>query len=191
LRQSRYIETSALGDEGIRGETLITSGTANLHLGDYTLTSITGYSWFDSAMINGFDQTLPGGGQTTNSTYNSYPEKFDQFSQEIRLTSPAGKPIEFIVGAYYDTSDYHLDQFGGFNINNSALTYFGLLHTFFDQQTESYSLFGQSTWNATDTLRFIGSLRYTHTTKEATFDGERIYGPYNLRPLTQAEGKRS
>lgn len=190
LRQSRFIQTSALGEEGIRGETLIMSGTANLSLGDYTLTSITGYSWFDSAMINGFDQTLPTGGQTTNSTYNSYPEKFDQFSQEIRLTSPAGKPIEFIVGAYYDTSDYHLDQFGGFNINNSALNYFGLLHTFFDQQTESYSLFGQATWNATDTLRFIGSLRYTNTTKEATFDGERIYGPYNLRPLTQAQGKR-
>lgn len=191
LRQTRFLETSALGQEGIRGETLNASGTANFQLGDYSLTSITGYSWFDSAMINGFDQTLPAGGQTTNSVYNSYPENFDQFSQEVRLSSPTGRPIEFIIGAYYDTSDYHLDQFGGFNINNSALKYFGLLHTFFDQQTESYSLFGQSTWNATDALRFIGSLRYTNTTKEATFDGERIYGPFNLRPLTQAQGKRS
>ncbi|WP_432770193.1 MAG: TonB-dependent receptor [Sphingopyxis sp.] len=192
LRQDRFLEDAALGEEGIRGETLIASATANLQLGDYTLTSITGYSWYDSAMVNGFDQTLPNppGGVTTNSTYNSYPENFDQFSQEIRLASPAGQPIEFIVGAYYDTSDYHLDQFGGFNINNSALTYFGLLHTFFDQQTESYSAFGQATWNATEALRFIGSLRYTRTMKEATFDGERIYGPYNLRPLTQAQGKR-
>jgi len=192
LRQDRFLETSALGEEGIRGETLIASGTANLHLGDYTLTSITGYSWFDSAMINGFDQTLPNppGGVTNNSTYNSYPEKFDQFSQEIRLASPTGQPLEFIVGAYYDTSDYHLDQFGGFNISNPTLTYFGLLHTFFDQKTESFSVFGQSTFNATDSLRLIGSLRYTHTKKEATFDGERIYGPYNLRPLTQAQGKR-
>lgn len=192
LRQSRFLEDSALGEEGIRGETLIASATANLQLGDYTLTSITGYSWFDSAMVNGFDQTLPNppGGVTTNSVYNSYPENFDQFSQEIRLASPTGQPIEFIVGAYYDTSDYHLDQFGGFNINNSALNYFGLLHTFFDQQSESYSVFGQATWNATDALRFIGSLRYTHTTKEATFDGRRVYGPFNLRPITQAEGKR-
>ena len=191
LRQTRFLENSALGQEGIRGETLNASGTANFQFGDYTVTSITGYSWFDSAMINGFDQTLPAGGQTTNSVYNSYPENFDQFSQEVRLSSPTGRPIEFIIGAYYDTSDYHLDQFGGFNINNSVLKYFGLLHTFFDQQTESYSLFGQSTWNATDALRFIGSLRYTHTSKEATFDGERIYGPFNLRPLTQAQGKRS
>ena len=191
LRQTRFLENSALGQEGIRGETLNASGTANFQFADYTVTSITGYSWFDSAMINGFDQTLPAGGQTTNSVYNSYPENFDQFSQEVRLSSPTGRPIEFIIGAYYDTSDYHLDQFGGFNINNSVLKYFGLLHTFFDQQTESYSLFGQSTWNATDALRFIGSLRYTHTSKEATFDGERIYGPFNLRPLTQAQGKRS
>jgi len=190
LRQTRFLEDSALGEESIRGETLNISGTANVQLGDYTLTSITGYSWFDSAMINGFDQTLPGGGVTTNSVYNSYPEKFDQFSQEIRLLSPTGRPLEFIVGAYFDKSDYHLDQFGGFNIDNSALTYFGLLHTFFDQKTESYSVFGQATWNATDALRFIGSLRYTHTKKEATFDGERIYGPFNLRPITQAQGKR-
>lgn len=192
LRQDRFLEDSALGEEGIRGETLIASATANLQLGDYTLTSITGYSWFDSAMVNGFDQTLPNppGGVTTNSVYNSYPENFDQFSQEIRLSSPTGQPLEFIVGAYYDTSDYHLDQFGGFNINNSALNYFGLLHTFFDQQSESYSVFGQATWNATEALRFIGSLRYTHTTKEATFDGRRVYGPFNLRPITQAEGKR-
>jgi iron complex outermembrane receptor protein len=192
LRQSRFVEDSALGQEGIRGETLIASGTANLQIGDYTLTSITGYSWFDSAMINAFDQTLPNppGGVTNNSVYNSYPENFDQFSQEIRLSSPTGQTFEFIVGAYYDTSDYHLDQFGGFNINNSALNYFGLLRTFFDQKTESFSVFGQSTLNATDRLRFIGSLRYTHTKKEATFDGERIYGPFNLRPLTQAQGKR-
>lgn len=190
LRQTRFLQDSALGQEGIRGETLIASGTANIKLGDYTLTSITGYSWFDSAMINGFDQTLPAGGTTNNSVYNSYPENFDQFSQEVRLLSPTGRPVEFIVGAYYDTSDYHLDQLGGFNISNAALNYFGLLHTFFDQKTESYSLFGQATWNATDALRFIGSLRYTHTKKSATFNGERLYGPFNLRPLTQAQGSR-
>lgn len=191
LRQERFLETAALGEEGIDGETLILSATANVEIGDYTLTSITGYSWFDSNIVNGFDQRIPGGGTVNNSVYNSFPENFDQFSQEVRLLSPTGRPIEFIVGAYYDTSDYHLDQFGGFNINNAALNYFGLLNTIFDQESESYSVFGQATWNATDALRFIGSLRYTHTSKDATFDGDLIYGPFPLRPLTQASGSRS
>lgn len=191
LRQRRFLEDAALGEEGIDGETLIVSGTANIQLGDYTLTSITGYSWFDSNIVNGFDQSLPTGGNVPNNVYNSYPENFDQFSQEIRLLSPTGRPLEFIVGAYYDTSDYHLDQFGGFNLSNAVLNYFGLLHTFFDQETESYSVFGQATLNVSDSLRFIGSLRYTHTSKDATFDGQLIYGPFPLRPLTQASGSRS
>ena len=190
LDQARYVVDSALGSEGIDGETLIVSGTANIALGEYTLTSITGYSWFNSNIVNGFDQRVPGGGIVPNSVYNSFPEKFDQWSQEIRLLSPVGRPIEFIVGAYYDKSDYFLDQFGGFNIDNAALTYFGLLHTTFSQETESYSVFGQGTWNATDTLRFIGSLRYTHTEKVGEFDGEVVYGPFALRPITQASGER-
>lgn len=191
LRQQRFIETADLGQEGTETESLMISGTANVQLGDFTLTSITGYSWFDSNIVNGFDQSVPTGGNVPNNVYNSFPENFDQFSQEIRLLSPTGGTLEYIVGAYYDTSDYHLDQFGGFNLNNAALNYFGLLNTIFDQETESYSIFGQATLNVSDSLRFIGSLRYTHTSKDATFDGQLIYGPFPLRPLTQASGSRS
>lgn len=193
LDQERFLEESALGQEGIEGETLIVSGTANIALGEYTLTSITGYSWYESNIVNGFDQRVPGPGGVIvpNSVYNSFPEEFDQWSQEVRLLSPVGRPVEFIVGAYYDQSDYTLDQFGGFDIDNAALTYFGLLHTIFNQETESYSVFGQATWNATDALRFIGSLRYTHTKKVGDFDGEVVYGPFALRPITQASGRRT
>ena len=38
------------------------SGTGNIAIGDYTLTSVTGYSWFNANIVNGFDQTIPGGG---------------------------------------------------------------------------------------------------------------------------------
>lgn len=190
LDQERFLVDSPLGTEGISGETLIASGTANIALSDYTLTLISGYSWFSSNIVNGFDQRVPGGGVVPNSVYNSFPEEFDQLSQEVRLLSPVGRPIEFIVGAYWDTSEYKLDQFGGFDIDNAALTYFGLLNTNFSQETESYSVFGQATWNATDALRFIGSLRYTHTEKDGEFGGRVVYGPFALRPITQASGSR-
>src|SRR3546814_630011 len=109
-------------------ESLMLSGTGNIALGDYTLTSVTGYSWFNANIVNGFDQTIPGGGgaATNNSVYNSFPERFDQFSQELRILSPTGRTFEFIAGAYYDRSNYRLDQFQGFNIEDLfGSPYFG------------------------------------------------------------------
>ncbi|RVT94194.1 TonB-dependent receptor [Sphingomonas crocodyli] len=184
---TRYSVDSPLGREGYRNRSWILSNTANFYLGDYTLTSVTGYSRYKGTVINDFDQAVPTGGVTANSVYNSYPEDFDQFSQEIRLLSPTGRTIDFIVGAYYDDSTYHLDQFGGFNI--ASLNYFGLLNTFFDQEANSKSVFGQATWNVSPRLRVIGSLRYTSTHKEATFGGRLVYGPFALRPVnTTAAG---
>src|SRR3546814_20564122 len=94
------------------------SGVGNIALGDYTLTSVTGYSWFNSMIVNGFDQTIPnsGGAFINNSVYNAFPERFEQFSQEVRILSPVGETFEFIAGLYYDHSKYQLDQFQGFNI---------------------------------------------------------------------------
>jgi iron complex outermembrane receptor protein len=50
-------------------------------------------------------------------------------------------------------------------------------------------VFGQVTVNATESLRAIASLRYTNTKKRGTFDGELVFGPFPLRPLTEARGR--
>lgn len=80
-----------------------------------------------------------------------------------------------------------LTQLGGFNIP-APLNYFGLLQTNFRQTSRTLSVFGQGTLNLGETLRVIGSLRYTNTRKDGTFDGELVYGPFPLRPLTSASG---
>lgn len=184
---TRYLDQSALGREGINTESFNTSGTANIYLGDYTLTSITGYSWFNANIVNGFDQTIPGTtNHVTNSVYNSFPERFDQFSQEVRLLSPTGQTVEFIIGAYYDSSTYQLKQLQGFNI--AALSYFGRIDSQFDQKAESYSVFGQATANITDAFRAVGSLRYSHSSKDASFFSFLVYGPYALRPVVPVVG---
>lgn len=188
-RKTRFLAQSALGPEGTEATAWLVSGTGNLSLGDYTVTSVTGYSFFRSNIINGFDQTNPNGGaNAANSVYNSYPEHFRQWSQEVRLLSPTGKRFEYIVGAYYDTALYQLTQLGGFNI--ASLNYFGLLNTEFRQRSQSVSVFGQGTFNVNDDLRVIGSLRYTSTDKRGHFYGKLLYGPYALRPVnTVANGK--
>jgi iron complex outermembrane receptor protein len=187
--KSRFLAQSALGPEGTEVTSWLVSGTGNLSIGDFTLTSVTGYSFFRSNIINGFDQTNPAGGApAANSVYNSYPEHFRQWSQEVRLLSPTGKKLEYVVGAYYDTALYSLTQLGGFNI--ASLNYFGLLNTEFRQRSQSFSVFGQGTYHVTDDLRVVGSLRYTSTDKRAIFYGRLLYGPFALRPVnTVAQGK--
>ena len=191
---TRYLDKSALGDEGTKTKSVMISGTGNIAIGDYTLTSVTGYSWFNANIVNGFDQTIPGGGGafTNHSVYNSSPERFEQFSQEIRLLSPTGRTFDFIVGAYYDHGKYRLDQLQGFNIADLfGSPYFGRIDSRFNQTSESWSLFGQGTLNLADTFRVIGSLRYSHTSKDADFASRLVYGPFAIRPISSAVGSLS
>lgn len=192
--RTRYLDKSALGDEGTKTKSWMISGTGNLAIGDYTLTSVTGYSWFNANIVNGFDQTIPGGNGavTNNSVYNSFPERFEQYSQELRILSPTGRTFEFIAGAYYDHGKYRLDQLQGFNIANLfGSPYFGRIDSRFNQTSESWSVFGQGTLNIADTLRVIGSLRYSHTSKDADFASHLVYGPFAIRPISSAKGSLS
>jgi len=182
----RDIQGAPLGGEGTKGTSAIVSGTGNLKLGDFTLTSVTGYSRFQSNIVNYFDDLIPGGGLTTNSVYNTFPEHFEQLSQEIRLLSPTGRKLEYIVGAYYDNSFYHLTQEVGFNL--PAFAYLGLEDTEFKQHAQTASVFGQATYHVLDNLRLVGSLRYTNDQKTGIFTGRLVYGPFPLQPLTNAQG---
>ncbi|WP_293899493.1 TonB-dependent receptor [Phenylobacterium sp.] len=190
-RDFRYSTVNPIGPEGTKDTSWMVSGTGNLKLGDFTLTSITGYSFFRSNIVNNFDQSLPAGGTVRNSVYNSYPEHFRQWSQEVRLLSPTGKRLEYVVGAYYDTSLYQLTQLGGFDVNlPGVLVYYGLLNTEFRQRSQTFSVFGQGTFHITDSLRVLGSLRYTNNDKRAIFYGRLRYGPFALRPVnTRAVGE--
>ena len=189
----RFSTQNPLGREGTKATSWMVSGVGNLKLGDFTVTSVTGYSFFRSNIVNNFDQSLPAGGTTRNSVYNSYPEHFRQWSQEVRLLSPVGQKFEYVIGAYYDTSLYQLTQLGGFDIvSPPVLTYAGLLETDFRQRARSYSLFGQGTFHVSDELRLVGSLRYTSTDKRGIFYGRLRSGPFALRPVNRvAIGKIS
>jgi iron complex outermembrane recepter protein len=190
---TRYATANPLGQEGLTNKSILTSNTANVYFGGFTLTSVTGYSWYSGNVINGFDQQAPDSSTiVNNSIFNAYPETFNQFSQEVRLLSPTGQRLEYIVGAYYDTSTYHLQQLTGFDLlgfNADGSDYKALQHTWFDQKAHSESVFGQATFHATEWARLIGSLRWTSTHKTADFYGALDYGPYALQTTnTTANG---
>jgi iron complex outermembrane receptor protein len=156
-------------------------------LGDFTLTSVTAYTWFRGSSQNGFDQIIPdsGGEVTGNTVANGFPERFHQFSQEIRLLSPAGHKLEYVVGAYYDVSRYQVQELFYYDILGGLFD--GAQDSFFDQHAHTVSVFGQATYHLLDRLRLIGSVRYTDTAKNATYYSVTNAG-LGLQPISSAAG---
>jgi iron complex outermembrane receptor protein len=174
-----------LGPAGFETTSWNVAGTGNLNLGQFVLTSVTGYSFFNATHVNSFDQTIPAGGVTPPTVFNSYPEHFRQWSQELRLQSPTGGKLDYIIGAYYDNAEYEVTQFSEYTI--ASLGYF-LLNSRFQQKADSYSVFAQGAYHFSDSFRLLGSLRYSHTKKTGQFRSALLAGPFPLRPITSADG---
>ncbi|MGH8250943.1 MAG: TonB-dependent receptor [Steroidobacteraceae bacterium] len=167
-------------------------------LGESTLTSITGYSEYDFDELCDCDFT---GGNVFNV---SMGEEYEQLSQEIRLTSPVGGTVEYILGAYYETADLEFTDtillpansvlvpllnanpaFIGTPLEGIAGTAVAGTGTprLFTQDAESHSVFAQLTWNMTEEIRSTFGLRYTKDDKDATrnlaiteIDGDPLAG---------------
>ncbi|MEM9254827.1 MAG: TonB-dependent receptor [Pseudomonadota bacterium] len=149
-------------------------------IGQATITSITGYSAYD--YTDGCDcDWLP-----LQFIARDDDQSFDQYSQEFRFTSPGGEFFDYIAGAYYEVNTLKFRRevtidgsLGGelqpvLGIPSIASFLTGgaydadqLRRTHdFKQDSDAWALFGQGTFNLTDTLRLTLGLRYTQETKE-------------------------
>jgi iron complex outermembrane receptor protein len=153
--------------------------TANYQIGNHTLTSITGYSTYEADRSNSYARDVP-------AVYlNRIFEDFEQTSQEIRLASPEKGTLEYIVGAYFDWSDYVLDYPKYYRLPSGAE---GSMTSKFDQSAQSTSLFAQATVNLMPTLRVIGSARYSRTKKQGHFETLLLEGD-PIGAITSARGR--
>jgi iron complex outermembrane receptor protein len=157
--------------------------TGNLALGEHTLTAIGGYSHFTTRRFTAYDERNPDGTIGPNNSNarfgNGFPEDFTQWSGEIRLASPTKQFFEYVIGAYYDTSDYHLHQDSYYRQIAGTIT--GQQSTDYFQDSDSYSLYGQGTLNLATDFRVIAGLRYSHTSKDAIFNSRNVSGsPLNV-----------
>ncbi|TXH15983.1 MAG: TonB-dependent receptor [Gammaproteobacteria bacterium] len=147
-------ETCIGGGNNSKSETWGFSGQVDWAVGDLVLTSLTAYRGYDQAGGGDADSTplnildLNGG---TASVRN--------FSQELRITSPAGDRLEYVAGLYYFNSDqdYTGEQAGGLGLLPSPLVLGQDFST--SARSRSYAAFGQATFHATDRWRLIGGLR--------------------------------
>ena len=140
-------------------------------MGENTLTFITGFVEYEIEERCDCD-FIAGSIFTTLAN-----EEYEQFSQEIRLTSPAGNNMECRGGAFYQTGDLdYADNIiipsdtvlqvlaGGAlaSITNTSV------HRDYFADSDLWAAFGQSTWNVSDTLRLTLGGRYTSEDKDAS-----------------------
>ena len=145
--------------------------TLNLDMWNHSFTSITGYSNYDYRQgFDGDSIPLPLIGANFN-------EDFEQYSQEFRITSPAGNRFEYLAGFYWQTSDlFNQNKIYTDIVTPLLLTSpAGPLYAPFlpvgpqndlFQDEETFSLFGSLTWHITDSLRGTVGLRWTDVQKD-------------------------
>ena len=140
--------------------------TLEYALGDTILTAVTGYSAYE------YDELCDCEYTGANTFTLGLDEEFDQWSQELRLVSPAGETLEYIAGLFYQTSDLMFHD--EFNVPaSSALVGLGSAlagynsQRNFEQDSDLWSAFAQVTWNINESVRLTLGGRYTDEEKSA------------------------
>lgn len=97
-----------------------TNVTASLDwdVGGNTLSAIAGYSELDRTDVTDFDGGTAAGGVDVLTFESISYEDFEQYTFELRLASPGGEKIDYVVGVYAQEAD--LDQGSGAAIVSPA-----------------------------------------------------------------------
>ncbi|MBX9642801.1 MAG: TonB-dependent receptor [Novosphingobium sp.] len=165
-----------------------TSLQADLSLGDHTLTSITSYrKWNNREIRDGswIDQVYVG----TPLIRDDGPQRSSTFTQELRLASPTGGFVDYVVGAFYyravarrtfTRSDTYctasLDPLLPSGLRPCTLPGATILNPVgsatFGSVFNNFAVFGQATWHLGSNVRLVTGLRYTYDKVET--DHKRV-----------------
>jgi outer membrane receptor protein involved in Fe transport len=133
----------------------------NQKLGAFTLTSTTGY----------YDQTVQ---QMSVSDWSPYAtifaaskEEYDLFTQELRARSDFDGPVNFMVGAYYESFDRPFTNSADlFHVFNPAAQNYAIVTMDSKSKGDYFSGFAQVRWDILPTLELAGGARYSHDEKD-------------------------
>ena len=177
--------------------------TLNARHWGHTFTSVSGFSSYNYDL--NFDNEQIG----TNFLNINAPERYHQFSEELRVASPTGGRIEYLGGLYFQTDELVYGQNLGYFFLSptiSTLAPFAALVPYlpigqeinYTQPEHVYSAFGSLSWNITDRFTLSGGLRASRVDKSYTQNlyygtqtqsfGGIVPLPSNLQPLPNALG---
>ncbi|GAB5451938.1 MAG: TonB-dependent receptor [Halioglobus sp.] len=156
-------------------------------LEDNTLTFINAWRHYES------DSAYDGDFTAYNAVIGTTEVELDQYSSELRITSPGGETIDYQGGIYLYYSE--LDSVGTFEqsqelVRNMAIDAFfpdGTLNTDLNNyKTTSYAAFGQAVWNVSEKLSATLGLRYTYEKKERV--GSQLTDPESALDIPPVAG---
>jgi outer membrane receptor protein involved in Fe transport len=147
--------------------------TLNYALGDFTLTSVSAYSEFTQFRANFDNDELPG--QWTNTIIDTGNE---QFTQELRLSSPTDQRLNYVVGLFYLNEDWRyvrpLVVATRNNLTPAQQPIVGSFAEDFRLNTSTISGFGQANYDLTDALTLSIGARVTNERRTADFFRETL-----------------
>lgn len=139
----------------------------NYNLNDFTVTSVTAWRKWRFHGLNDTD-SFP----IVASDNALIVQNHDQVSQELRLTSPAGKKLEFVGGMFYFERlswDYERRIPQGPLASQAQPGTNGQTIIIGDLNDVSYAVFGNLTYHFTDALTGSAGMRYTREVQDADF----------------------
>ncbi len=143
-----------------RGETKVDifSLEANYTLGEYLLTSISAYTNENVYGAARADMYAPRTALPLNDAY----EKYEQYTQELRVTSPVDATVTYVAGLYFFHKDFSDDFTRYIDLYGIDLAPAGALSVLndTDASNQSSAVFGQMTWHMTDDSRLVLGARY-------------------------------
>jgi len=151
-------------------------------VGEYTLSSVTGYREQDSELPNTYT-----GEVGPNSLFDANRQDHrETFQQELRIASELSGPLNFVAGAFYQTDDttFCVNQVLGFvDLTGASSENFGV-PDFFDnnpqvlcneQEAENWAVFGDFTYDFAERWSFGGGARWTDEKKDWTGRNQVFY----------------
>ncbi len=171
--------TGGRSSAGLDQESLTAGLTLDQKIGENTLTAVLGYSDLEWNNVQDFDF-----GPALILT-GAIDEEYRQSSIELRLTSPAGQTVEWIVGGYYQDNELSNQQpnilgsaytdpvaaaFGldalGYNFAGDTVTPVVLLEGAMGTESTAASLFGIATWNVSGSFLLTGGVRWVDSSTD-------------------------
>lgn len=134
----------------------------DIDLGGVTLTSVSGY------LKSKADYRFDTDGSPFDLVDVNHLSNGEQFSQEIRLASPDGGDLTWIVGAAY----FYQKQLGGLVANFPIFGRTTPLDQRFDERTNSYSAFFDGTYRFSDQFELFAGARVTSDHKKIRQTGK-------------------
>jgi len=170
--------------ETFRKDLTYLSASANWNPGPVDVISAT--SWSRTKAYADQDQTqnasllLGAFGFPNSKVLGQENVGLDKFTQELRMVSPEGNRVSWIVGGYYDYERATNDQFslaynGAYQLIPAFAPY--AFSAFLPTKFEEYALFADVTWKITDQFDLTGGLRYADNEQRFTSTGAGAPSP--------------